>query len=269
MRYAALAFTSCISMLLTLPATAATTGSKPDSLRSQANQKINPQVTRNNVDSTTSWTDAMKESQAQLKKLLTKVLMATPKPEAPYAPAEETPSDQVAAKAGMVKGTQRWVPIEAWAQREYEATGSEMDEDAVAKFLDIQIALNGTRGLTSGIATKSDKPHVVPMDGVVAVQQTSLPVVDSTKVQGDDPQHQADEPMTLLRLYFVDPDLEAHVLKLQTETSAFPGFGPTQVLADHPDELRSIVISFYGPKRDVDALAKRIDVSALRRLLAG
>jgi hypothetical protein len=102
----------------------------------------------------------------------------------------------------------------------------------------------------------------------VAVEQTSIPAVDSTQVQ-DDPNRQPDEPMTLLRLYLVDPDLETHVLKLQTETSAFPGFGPSQVLANHPDELRSIVISFYGPKGDVEALAKRVDIAALRRLLPG
>jgi hypothetical protein len=276
MRYAAYAFAFCFSMLLPLttmaaPADskAAPTGSKPDSSRARANAKLNPQVTRNSIDSTTvSWTDAMKESQTEVKRLLTKVLQATPKPTAPYAPSEESPSDEVAAKAGMVKGTQRWVPIEAWTQREYEAVGPEEDEDAAVKFLEIQIALNGTRGLTSGIATKSDKPHMVTIDGAVAVEQTSIPVVDSTQAQVD-PSQQPDEPMTLLRLYFVDPDLETHVRKLQTETSAFPGFGPFQVLADHPDELRSIVISFYGPKSDVEALAKRIDVAALRRLLPG
>ena len=76
-----------------------------------------------------------------------------------------------------------------------------------------------------------------------------------------------EEPMTLLRIYVVDPDLETHVRKLQKETGAFPGFGPTQVLADHPDELRAIVISYYGPKNDVEAIARKIDVAALRRLL--
>jgi hypothetical protein len=268
MRYAANAFFFCCSMLVALATTAAAADPKPATPAPPANQKLNPQVTRNSVDSTVSWTDAATESQSAVKKLLTKILMSTPKPAAPYAPSEDPPTDGIAAKAGMVKGTQQWVPLEAWARRQYEAASPDEDEDAPIKFVEIQVALNGTRGLTTGIATKSDKPHIVEIGGAVAVEQTSVPPVDSTQVQ-DDPNRVPDEPMSLLRLYLVDPDLETHVRKLQTETSAFPGFGPSQVLANHPDELRSIVISFYGPKSDVEALAKKVDIAALRRLLPG
>lgn len=279
MRHTPHAFIFCCSMLLALTA-ATQVSADPNATRPVPN--LNPQVQRNNVDSTVAWTDAVKESKDQLRKLLGKVILATPKPAIPYALSEDNVSDEVGAKAGMVKGTQRWVPIEAWGAREYQAGGDpatdlgelseslgDEEDSGDSKFLEIQVALNGTRGLTSGLASKSDKPHLVEIEGAVAVQQTAIPIVDSTKVGRDDAEHKPEEPMTLLRLYFVDPDLATHVLKLQKETSSFPGFGPSQVLADHPDEVRSIVISFYGPKSDVEALARKVDLAALRKLLPG
>jgi len=242
----------------------------PKSSRTPLND--NPQIQRNAVDTTIAWTPAVKESQDQLRRVLVKALQATPKPTTPYELSnDEVVADDIGAKTGMVKGTQRWVPISARADREYQVVGDETEEsdEVHSRIFEVQVALNGTLGLTTGLATKSDKPHIVELQGAVAVEQTAIPTVDSTKVDSGDPDHAPEDPMTLLRIYVVDPDLETHVRKLQKETGAFPGFGPTQVLADHPDELRSIVISYYGPKKDVDAIARKIDMAALRRLLAG
>ena len=280
MRIAPSALIFCCSMLLTLTTTSPEAANPtpkeaanptPKSARTPLND--NPQIRRNDVDSSIAWTEAVKESQDQVRRTLTKVLQATPKPSTPYElSADEAVSDNVGAKTGLVKGTQRWVPIVARADREYQVVGDETDEtdegsEVDSKIFEIQVALNGTLGLTTGIASKSDKPHIVELQGAMAVEQSAIPLVDSTRVKSGDPEHAPEEPMTLLRIYVVDPDLETHVRKLQKETGAFPGFGPTQVLADHPDELRAIVISYYGPKSDVEGIAKKIDVAALRRLL--
>jgi hypothetical protein len=251
-------------ILILAMASPAPADTKPNSTRPPLND--NPQVRRNNVDSTIAWSAAVKESQDLVRKQLVKVLQATPKPTIPYVPADEVPSEEVGAKTGMVKGTQQWVPIEARAAREYQTGGDEEDE-ASSKFLEIQVALNSTLGLTTGLATKSDKPHIMELEGAMAVEQSTIPLVDSTRVDDGDTERAPEEPMTLLRIYVVDPDLETHVRKLHKETGAFPGFGATQVLADHPDEIRSIVISYYGPKSDVQAIARKIDVAALRKLL--
>ena len=269
MRIAPSALIFYCSMLLTLTTTSPEAASPPPkSARAPLND--NPQIRRNDVDSSIAWTEAVKESQDQVRRTLTKVLQATPKPSNPYElSADEEVSDNVGAKTGLVKGTQRWVPIVARADREYQVVGDETDEgdEVTSKVVEIQVALNATLGLTTGIASKSDKPHIVELQGAMAVEQSAIPIVDSTRVDSGDPEHAPEEPMTLLRIYVVDPDLETHVRKLQKETGAFPGFGPTQVLADHPDELRAIVISYYGPKSDVEGIAKKIDVAALRRLL--
>lgn len=278
MRIAPSALTFCCSMLLMLMMTAPAPAQPdhatsknvvpPKSNRPPLND--NPQIQRNNVDSTVAWTQAVKESQDQVRRVLVKALQATPKPTTPYElSADEAVSDDIGAKTGMVKGTQQWVPIMARADREYQVVGDETDEsdEVVSRIFEIQVALNGTVGLTTGLATKSDKPHIVELQGAMAVEQTAIPVVDSTKVDSGDTGKAPEEPMTLLRIYVVDPDLETHVRKLQKETGAFPGFGPTQVLADHPDEIRAIVISYYGPKNDVESIARKLDVAALRRLL--
>ena len=276
MRLAPHAFVFCCSVLLTLtvtPSISADSNPKPTppAARQAARTPINdnPQIRRNNIDSTIVWTPAVKESQNQVRRTLVKVLQATPKPTVPYEPSSEEVSDDVGDKTGMVKGTQHWVPIEARADREYQVAGDEEGEgdEVASKVFEIQVALNSTLGLTTGLATKSEKPHIVEIEGAVAVQQSAIPLVDSTQVNSGDTGRAPEEPMTLLRIYVVDPDLETNVRKLQKETGAFPGFGPTQVLADHPDELRSIVISFYGPRNDVEAIARKIDLAALRKLL--
>jgi hypothetical protein len=267
MRFTPNAFILLCTIALTLAIVSPTSAdTKPNPTPTRPPVNDNPQVRRNNVDSTIAWSTAVKESQDQVRKLLGKVFQATPKPAIPYAPADEEVSENVGAKTGMVKGTQHWVPIEARAAREYQAGGDEESEDS-PKFLEIQVALNSTLGLTTGLATKSDKPHIMEIEGAMAVEQSTIPFVDSTRVDGGDTGRAPEEPMTLLRIYVVDPDLETHVRKLQKETGTFPGFGPAQVLADHPDEIRSIVISYYGPKSDVQAIARKIDVAALRKLL--
>lgn len=265
MRFTPSAFIYLSTIILGLSvASQAPADTKPNPTRPPLND--NPQVQRNNIDSTVTWSTAVKESQDQVRKLLIKVFQATPKPTIPYVPADEVVSEEVGAKTGMVKGTQHWVPIEARAAREYQAGGDE-ESEAASKFLEIQVALNSTLGLTTGLATKSDKPHIMEIEGAMAVEQSTIPLVDSTQVDDGDTERAPEEPMTLLRIYVVDPDLETHVRRLQKETGAFPGFRPTQVLADHPDEIRSIVISYYGPKSDVQAIARKIDVAALRKLL--
>ena len=291
MRIARSAFIFCCSLLLTstmaspvlagpapaspAPKSSLAPKSNPAPMSKRPALNDNPQIRRNDIDSTIAWTQAAKESQDQVRRVLVKVLQGTPKPTTPYElSADEAVSDDVGAKAGMVKGTQRWVPIAARADREYQVVGDETDEssvetsdEVVSRVFEIQVALNGTLGLTTGLATKSDKPHIVELQGAMGVEQSAIPVVDSTKIDSGDTGRAPEQPMTLLRIYVVDPDLETQVRKLHKETGAFPGFGPTQVLADHPDELRAIVISYYGPKNDVEALARKIDVAALRRLL--
>jgi hypothetical protein len=250
----------------------ASTATKPAGAAAKSARPLNdnPQIRRNNVDSTVTWSDAVKESKDMVRRMLVKVVQATPKPGTPYELSTEDVTEEIGAKTGMVKGTQHWVPIVARATREYQVVGNDEaiddSEDGGGKFFEIQVALNSTVGLTTGIATKSDKPHIVEIEGAMAVEQSSFPIVDSTKVDQNGGQEKA-EPMTLLRVYVLDPDLEAQARKLQKETGGFPGFGPTQVLADHPDEIRSIVISFYGLKSDVDGVMKKIDVAALRKLL--
>ena len=260
------------SFYLTLAAASlASTGSKPDS--AGVRQPSAPQVRRNDVDSTISWTPATPEARAMIKKTLARVLMATPKPSPPLAPAEEDAADDsasqtVGTKTGMIKGTQRWVPLDGKAERNYQAPTSEDEDSFSAKFLEIVVAANSTRGLSLGIASRSDKPHILEVPGAVGVEQSTVLGPDSGKTDADAGDHAHDEPIVLLRVYIVDSDLENQIRKLQKEAGGFPAFAPTQVLADHPDELRSIVVQFYGSKSDVDAAARKIDVPSLRRFLA-
>jgi hypothetical protein len=217
-------------------------------------------------DTTAAWTEAAPENVDRLKKRLGRVVLALPRPDLPYQLAEDGASENVSAWAGLIKGTRLWAPIEALSGRDFEALPIREEEDGY-RALDMMVTLNGVRGLSTGIASKSEMPQLFDLGGTVSVVQSTIGGVDSTRAELAPEERRPREPIILLRVYIVDPDLEAKIRQIFKESGGFPAFGPTQVPAAHTDMVRSIVVELFGPKSDVEATARKIDVGAVRKLL--
>lgn len=218
------------------------------------------------TDSTVNWTQAAPETRERIKKRLGKIVFTVARPEMPFELAEDGTSEGVSAYTGLIKGTPRWAPIEAWSERDFQAVPTNLEEGEY-RTLEILVALNGVRGLSLGIASKSDKPHLFNVPGAIGIEQSTIGGVDTTRTDLAPEERRTQEPISLLRVYIVGGGLEAQIRERFQRAGGFPGFGSAQLPSDHPDMVRSIVVEFYGAKSDVEALAKKLDVVALRKLL--
>ena len=75
---------------------------------------------------------------------------------------------------------------------------------------------------------------------------------------------QAASAVTIIRVLLANPKTE-RIFRAATAT----GHGPEGLArtAKRAGAVQSLVIELYGGKRDVEALARRLPISALRRLL--
>jgi len=217
-------------------------------------------------DSTVAWTKAAQETRDQMSKRLTKVIFNIPRPSAPFQLAEDGSSETISEYTGLIQGTPRWAPIEAWAERDYQALPTNSEEGEY-RTVEITVALNGARGLSIGIASKADKPHLYTLPGVLAIEQSTIGGYDSTRTDLAPDQRQTQEPITLLRVYVVGANLESQLRAAFAKSGGYPGFLPGRLPSDHPDTVRTIIIEYYGAKSDVEGLANKIDVAMLRKLL--
>ncbi len=218
------------------------------------------------TDTTVSWTAAAPETRDRMKKRLGKIVFAAPRPPMPYQPAEDGTSEGISEFTGIVKGTPRWAPIEAWSERDFQAAPSNVEEGEY-RVLEVLVALNGVRGLSTGIASKSDKPHLFDLPGALAIEQSTIGGIDTTRTDLAPEEKPPQEPITLLRVYIVGSNLEDQVRQRFQKSGGFPSFTPGQLPSDHPDMVRSIVVEYYGPMSDVESLARKIDVPGLRKLM--
>jgi hypothetical protein len=218
------------------------------------------------TDTTIAWTEVGPEYREGMKKRLSRVAQAIPRPPSPYQAAEGGGTEDVSMYTGLIKGTPRWAPIEAWWEREFQALPVSV-EGGEYRSLEVQIVLNSVRGLSLGLASKSDKPHLFDLPGALAIEQSTVGGVDTTLTDLAPEERSTAEPITLLRVYIVGSNLEAQLRERFAKNGGFPGFGPAQIPSNHPDMVRAIVAEFFGARSDVEALARKIDVSALRKLL--
>lgn len=216
-------------------------------------------------DTTAAWTQAAPENVDRLKKRLARVVLAIPRPGQPYQLAEDGASENISAWAGLIKGTHLWAPIEALSGRDFQALPTREEEDDY-RAIEVMVTLNGVRGLSTGLASKSEKVQTFELPGTWSVVQSTIGI-DSTRAEREAAERTPQEPITLLRIYIVDPDLEAKLRQSFKESGGFPAFGPTQVPSANSDMVRSIVVEFFGPKSDVETTARSMDVAAVRKFL--
>ncbi|HEU5310354.1 MAG TPA: hypothetical protein VFV24_02775 [Candidatus Eisenbacteria bacterium] len=194
---------------------------------------------------------------------------ALPKPSSTFRLAPEGEERTVGTEAGKLDAPDGWNPIQAWLSRVYETrTASEEDE----RTLEINLALNGERGLSAGLATVGGAVQVIDRKGALFVRQSIIGADegpnDGSRVALPISPEEAKRALTLVRAYIGQPDLESRLRLAVEKTQALPRLGDPDVTARRPDAIATIVVEIRGERRDVEALVPRLDIPALRKLLA-
>jgi len=207
---------------------------------------------------------ASKATQERVGKALASVIKALPKPPLPYVPTDDGWVEQVASRAGTLEGPKLWIPLEAWAECIFEEPVGEGDDELT---LEVRVAVNGSRYLSPGIGSEGTAPRAFEIQGALAMEQTLIGADAGSRMALPlSPEATAAAP-TVLRIYFVDSKLETRLRKIAAAGKVLPHVDITQLTASDPASIRSIIVEYYGGKRDVEALARRVDTKALRKLL--
>lgn len=226
---------------------------------------------------------ASKAAQERVGKTLASVIKALPKPPHPYVSpssisGEKDWVEHVASRVGTLEGSKLWIPLEAWAEQTYELleTLAERGDTLPSGWgdhvpgsdipLEARIAINGSRGLSPGLGSEGAAPLLFDK-GALAIEQTLIGADGDSRVALPLSAEAAAAAPTLLRIYLVDPKLEATLRKSALTGSVLPRVDISQLAAEDQASVRSIIVEYYGGKRDVEALARRVDTKALRKLL--
>jgi hypothetical protein len=209
-------------------------------------------------------TPASKEDRERIRETLTAAERSLPRPSSTFRLAAEGEERGVGKDAGKLDEPSAWNPIRAWISWTYETrAASEEDE----RSLEVNLALNGEQGLSSGLASVAGDARVVPWKGALAVRQTLIGAEEGSRVAVPMTEEDARRALTLVRVYIVRPELELWLRRTVEETKQLPRLDDTHVVASRPDATAAIIVEIRGEGRDVEALAPKIDASALRKLL--
>jgi len=189
---------------------------------------------------------------------------ALPKPSSTFRLESEGQERAVGSDFGVLDDPGRFNPIEAWVSRIYETRTASEDDD---RTLEIRLGVNGEHEFSPGLASVGGEATIVPSKGALAVRQTIIGAEGGARVALPLSDEDARRAPTILRLYVVTPDLESRLRRVVEETGQFPRIDVTQITAARPDAVAMIVVEIVGERRDVDALAPKVGIAALRPLL--
>lgn len=210
-------------------------------------------------------TPASKADRDRMREHLAAAERAVPRPSSTFRLAPEGEERGVGTDAGKLDAPDTWHPILAWLSRVYETrTASEDDE----RTLEINLALNGERGLSTGLATVGGAARILDRKGALLVRQTILGAEEGSRVALPVSPEETERALTLVRAYIVPPGLESRLRDSVERTEELPKLGDADVTARKPGAVATIVVEIRGERRDVEALVPKLDISALRKLLA-
>jgi hypothetical protein len=196
----------------------------------------------------------------KMESALKRIVRLLPRPGLPYRLGPDGTRTEIADRAGKLDRPGFWAPLEASAERSYE-TGSGDD----AQTLDQRVSLNGMRGLSPGLASVGGPVVTFDLPGAPSWEQTLIGA-ESRVALPLSPEQKA-RAVTLLRIYVVTPDLEARLRAAAGQNAAFPSVDPSQLAATRADAVRSVIVELYGPRRDIERLARHIPIAKLRAYL--
>ena len=115
------------------------------------------------------------------------------------------------------------------------------------------------------------RPPVHPR-GAFALEQTLIGVDDAeggSRVAMPVDKSQAERTVALLRIYIVPKALEDRLRATAKGSDDLPAFDSSFVPSSKRAVPRSLVVEIHGQKRDVEAYARRVNATDLRRRTQG
>lgn len=207
---------------------------------------------------------------ASIQHSLVSIVKSLPAPASGFRLAPDGASEDVGRLVlELGGGKQPWGPVEASAERIYDRTDASDDED---RTLEIRVSINGTKGLSTGLASVGGTPGPFTLAGAFALEQTLIGVDDAeggSRVAMPVDKSQAERTVALLRIYIVPKALEDRLRATAKGSDDLPAFDSSFVPSSKRAVPRSLVVEIHGQKRDVEAYARRVNAADLRRRTQG
>jgi hypothetical protein len=155
-------------------------------------------------------------------------------------------------------------PVAARAERAFEPPDPDRAEAPPA--LEQRVFANSEVGPPSGLASETGALRVFPIPDAAAVEATTAGMDPSEGGRVALPARpgQTATALTIIRVLVADPALERDF-----RSAAGSGVMPSRPRKAPPraGAVYSLMVELYGGRRDVEAVARRIPVAALRQLL--
>ena len=209
---------------------------------------------------------------ASMQRSLASALKSLPAPASGFRLAPDGSSEDVGRVVlELGGGKQPWGPVEASAERIYDRTDASDDED---RTLEIRVSINGTKGLSTGLASVGGTPKPFAVAGAFSLEQTLIGVDDAEGGSGSRvalpvDETQAERTVALLRIYIVPKSLENRLQAMAKGSNDLPAFDSSFLPSSKRAVPRSLVVEIHGQKRDVETYARRVRAADLRRLTQG
>ncbi len=205
---------------------------------------------------------------AGLRRSLAAALAAVPQPSSPYRLDRTSSVTRVNPAAGWDAAADRWAaPAEGSAERVYVAGGDEDQEDG--RTVEIRVFLNLEPSLPTGLASVAGEPRLVALSTAPAVEVTTIGAEEGQRVALPVTPEEAAEAVTIIRLYVGGPAVEQALRRLLAEETGESTNKPTHTMVPtrRADHVQAVIVELYGPKAEVERLARGVKVGALRKLL--
>ena len=227
-----------------------------------------PEPARDTVE-TIAALPATDAERSTVERWLVRVLKSLPAPEKGFRLEPDGASEEIGRVVLKLEGKKPWGPLDASAERIFGRIDASDDED---RTLEVRVSVNGTRGLSTGLASAGGAPRAFPLEGAFALVQTLIGADDAaqgSRVALPMDEDQAARSVALLRIYIAPKELEVRLRSSAQGSEELPAFDPGFTPSSKRVSPRAMVVEIHGQRRDVESYAKRVPVGALRRQLEG
>jgi hypothetical protein len=191
-----------------------------------------------------------------------------PAPEKPYTLHAEETKLELESTAPWDAGSKTWTrPARATAESYYDvpddAPGVSAEHHAFLGPIEVSVELNGEPRFAD-LASEGGPPTLLPLKDGTAVEVSAIvPGAVQGRVAAMTPL-QSEYRLTALTVFVGDPGAEANIRYAVKKWSS-PRIATGRT--NDPAEVHLIAVRIHGPRKPAEALARRIPVGSLRRLL--